>query len=94
LHVPVPQAIPPRRFTPAQLARLAQSSPTMACECPLHLVDIVNSLAAFEKYSAECESRSPADAAMHRLLHSITATARALMEGGLERVVQAEGITL
>jgi MerR family transcriptional regulator, light-induced transcriptional regulator len=92
VSVPAPQAIPPRRFSPAQLGRIARSSPAMACECPHHMVDLVNNLAAFEKYSEECESRNPADAALHALLHSITATARALMETGLERVVKAEGI--
>lgn len=94
VSVPGPQAIPPRRFAPGQLARIALSSPTMACECPHHLVDLVTSLAAFEKYSEECESRNAADASLHALLHSITATARALMETGLERVVEAEGIEL
>lgn len=92
ISVPGSQVIPPRRFPPGQLARIARSSPTMACECPHHLVDLVNSLVAFERYSAECESRSPSDAALHALLHSITATARALMESGLERVIEAEGI--
>jgi MerR family transcriptional regulator, light-induced transcriptional regulator len=92
VSVPGPQAIPPRRFSPEQLARIARSSPVMACECPHHLVDLVNSLVAFETYSAECESRNPADAMLHALLRSITATARALMEAGLERVVKAEGI--
>jgi DNA-binding transcriptional MerR regulator len=94
IAVPGPQTIPPRRFAPAQLARIAVSSPAMACECPHHLVDLVNSLVAFEKYSAECESRSPADASLHALLHSITATARSLMENGLARVVEAEGIEI
>jgi MerR family transcriptional regulator, light-induced transcriptional regulator len=97
LQVAVPgphQAIPPRRFSPGELARIARSSPTMACECPHHLVDLVNSLVAFETYSGECEARDPADATLHALLLSITATARALMETGLERVVKAEGIEL
>lgn len=89
--VPGPRGIPPRRFMPEQLARIALSSPTMACECPHHLVNLVNSLSAFEKYSEECESHDDKDAQVHALLHSIAATARALLETGLERVLEAEG---
>jgi DNA-binding transcriptional MerR regulator len=94
VSIPSLNAIPPRRFTASQLARIAESSPNIACECPHHLADLVNRLVAFEIYSAECESRSPADASVHALLHAITATARALMESGLERVARAEGISL
>ena len=88
------QAIPPRRFAPELLARIALASPTIACECPHHLVELITSLDAFEKYSEECEDRSPQDARLHALLHSIAASARALLETGLERVMEADGIKL
>lgn len=91
VSVPGPRGIPPRRFAPEQLARIALSSPIMACECPHHLVNLVNSLSAFEKYSEQCESHDDKDAQVHALLHSIAATARALLETGLERVLEAEG---
>jgi voltage-gated potassium channel Kch len=94
IFVPDPQGIPPRRFAPEQLARIALSSPIMACECPHHLVDLVNSLAAFEKYSEECESRNFKDSQVHALLRSIAGAARALLETGLERVIESEGIPL
>jgi hypothetical protein len=94
VSVPSPQGIPPRRFAPEQLARIALSSPTMACECPHHLVDLVNSLAAFERYSEECESRNFKDAQVHALLRAIAGTARALLETGLERVIESEGMSL
>ncbi len=94
VSVPGPAGIPPRRFAPEQLARIALSSPTMACECPHHLVNLVNSLAAFEDYSQQCENRNDKDAQIHALLHSIAGTARALLETGLERVIETEGIAL
>ena len=86
--------VPPRRFSPDQLARIAANATSMKCECPHHLVDLVNSLVAFETYSNECVNLYPHDAQIHELLHKTTAAARALMETGLARVIEAEGISV
>jgi hypothetical protein len=84
--------VPPRRFDDAGLARVAASSPTVRCECPHHLADLIANLAAFERYSEECEIRNAEDAALHAFLHAATAQARSLMETALVRVLEAEGI--
>jgi DNA-binding transcriptional MerR regulator len=86
--------IPPRRFADADLLRIATASPSVRCECPHHLVDLVLALNAFENYSAECEDRNAEDAALHAYLHTATAQARAMMEVALARVVAAEAILL
>jgi hypothetical protein len=83
-----------RRFTPGQLARVAATAPSIACECPHHLAALINSLAAFETYSAQCESRNPQDAQVHAMLHATTAAVRAQFEQALERVLAHEGIAL
>ena len=85
-------AIPPRRFDSDALIRIAAASPTVRCECPHHLVQLVSSLVAFENYSRECENRNADDAALHAFLHAATAQARATMEAALARVIEAEGI--
>jgi DNA-binding transcriptional MerR regulator len=82
------------RFDERTLAQLAQISTTVRCECPRHVVDLLLSLRAFERYSAECENRSPADAELHRQLGRFAGRARALFEEALVRVAQAEGILL
>jgi DNA-binding transcriptional MerR regulator len=82
------------RFDERTLAQLAQISTTVRCECPRHVVDLLLSLRAFERYSAECENRSPADAELHRQLGRVAGSARALFEEALVRVAQAEGIPL
>lgn len=82
------------RFDERTLAQLAQVSTTVRCECPRHLVDLLLSLRAFERYSAECENRSPADADLHRHLGHVAGSARVLFETALVRVAQAEGIPL
>jgi DNA-binding transcriptional MerR regulator len=86
------EPIPPRRFNNEELARLATASTTVKCECPHHLADLVMSLSAFENYSAECESRSAEDAALHAYLHVTTAKARSMLEQALARVAEAEGL--
>jgi hypothetical protein len=83
---------PPRRFDAETLAGLATASTTVRCECPHHLVQLVYGLSAFERYSAECESRNLEDAALHAYLHLTTARARALIEDALARVADGEGL--
>lgn len=87
-------ASPPPRFNERTLAQLALASTTVRCECPRHIVELLLSLGAFERYSAECENRNPADAELHRYLGRVAGNARALFEEALVRVAQAEGIAL
>ena len=88
---------PPRRFDAAALAhiaRMAAAGSSVACECPRHLADLVLQLSAFETYSAECQGRSPGDAALHAHLQRVAGHARALLESALVRVAEAESIAL
>jgi len=89
-----PQRPPVRRFTPEQLARVAAMVPAIACECPHHLVDLISGLTAFETYSSQCQHRNPKDAEVHALLEATAGRARALLEEGLGRVIEHEGIQL
>jgi len=82
-----------RLFNQQQIARLANTSSTIECECPKHLAQLVGDLSAFEMYSANCANRDDDDAALHRYLHQTTAQARALVEVALKKVADAEGLT-
>ncbi|HET7731426.1 MAG TPA: MerR family transcriptional regulator [Usitatibacter sp.] len=93
LSWPVAQ-LHPMRFDERTLARVALASTTVACECPHHLVELLLDLGAFERYSAECANRSPADAALHRDLQRVASTARAMLEDALARVAAADGLDL
>ena len=70
------------------MADLAERPTAIACECPRHLAEIVMQLVNFERYSDDCGSRSPADAALHRHLSGLAGAARTLFEQALERVVR------
>ena len=84
----------PIRFQPQFLAELSDASRTIECECPKHIVDLVLDLGGFERYSAECASRSPTDVVLHLELQRAAGLARSIMEQALERVAVAEGIAL
>lgn len=87
-------AIPARRFDDPALAQLALAANSIACECPRHLAEILLTIASFERYSAQCETSSPADAALHHQLQHSAAQARHLLEQALERLAHSEGLLL
>jgi len=84
----------PRRWDDAALADFASRSTTVACECPRHVAELLVQLSYFERYSAECENRNTADAALHAYLARVAADARARFESALERVALHEGVLL
>ncbi len=86
--------VTPRRFDSRALTEISLASVTLNCECPHHISELLVRMGNFETYSAECESRSPADAALHHYLTQVTGNARAMLEEALVRVVEAEGISL
>ena len=88
------QTPPAPRFDSKSLAELSMTTVSLQCECPHHIAQLLVQLGNFEIYSAECEHRSPADAALHQYLNQVTGNARAMMEIALERVMEAEGMTL
>ena len=85
---------PPRRYDDETLSRMAALSSTVKCECPRHLAELIASLSGFERYSAECESRSPRDAALHAYLHATASQARHMIENALDHVIEIEDIKL
>ena len=84
--------VAPRRFSDEALARLAGMRSQVACECLRHMSEIVAQLAGFERYSQDCISTGPADAALHRHLSHTAGAARAMFEQALQRVVNDEGL--
>ena len=83
-----------RRYSRAQLGSLREIQSTVDCECPNHLSELLLGLTAFEDYSAACENKSDADAAVHRMLHDSTVRARAIMEEALTKLMVHEKIVL
>ncbi len=82
----------PRLFDDVRLARVMEWHSAVQCECPSHVASLVASAVAFERYSQDCEDRSPEDAALHRYLATASARVRHELETMLERVCEHEGI--
>lgn len=87
-------ALAPRRFDDAALTAIAGLSPSLACECPRHVAELLMQLSSFESYSAGCVNRSPADAELHAYLQQVAGASRVLFESALERVARHEGLRL
>jgi len=87
-------AVPPRRWDDAALSEFAGRSSTIACECPLHVTELLMQLSHFEAYSAECRHRNTADAELHAYLQQVAAASRARFEAALEYVALHEGLVL
>jgi DNA-binding transcriptional MerR regulator len=84
--------LPTRLIDDDQLMHIAKFATSIHCECPRHLVDLLQMLTSFERYSAQCANRNEDDASLHRDLHHTAAHARSALEQALLRVAQAEGI--
>lgn len=88
------QSAPPkRRYTDKQISELLTLVPSIECECPNHIAQLLIGLNAFETYSQECENATPSDKALHSQLLELTGQARGLMEKAADQVVEAEGIS-
>lgn len=72
-----------RLFSERQLAQIANSNPTIKCECPHHISALVASLVSFEKYCEHCEIEAPNDAEIHTHLGKEIARARGIVEEAL-----------
>ncbi len=86
--------VPPRRYDDAALTAIAGLSPTLACECPRHVAELLMQLSSFEAYSAGCVNQDAADADLHAYLQQVAGASRALFEAALERVARHEGLPL
>jgi len=88
------EPVPPRRWDDAALADFANLSPTIACECPRHVAELLMQISYFEVYSAECEHRNAADAELHAYLRQVATASRTRFEAALEHVALHEGLLL
>lgn len=79
-------------FNEEALAKIMTLRNPIACECPRHLAELLMMVGSFERYSAQCESRSDADAHLHMTLHQAAGQARGILEVAMSRLLQTEGM--
>lgn len=83
-----------RRYARSVVAKVAAIEPTMDCECPRHVAELISALSDFETYSENCESKNAQDAILHSYLNIAASHARASMETALSAVAAHENIPL
>jgi DNA-binding transcriptional MerR regulator len=76
-----------RLFSNQALDDIRQSPASIACDCPSHLSELIESLSAFEAYSSECAVENWSDAATHACVYAYANQARWLIEKALATVV-------
>ena len=84
----------PKKYSDETLARVADISTAVLCECPRHVAELLAQLSSFEQYSHECTNKNSADQRLHEHLAEVSGQARALFEHALELIAAHEGITL
>lgn len=92
-----PAAIAPltkQKFTANQLAAVAAMTPSIDCECPNHIAQLLIDISAFEQYCRECKDADPAEVRLHAHLGDITGQARGLFETALIAVAEADNLDL
>jgi MerR family transcriptional regulator, light-induced transcriptional regulator len=81
----------PREFGPRELAAALTLQHALDCECPRHVAQLVESLANFEQYSADCSAENWRDAAVHARVYAFAAQSRWLMERALQALLEEHG---
>ncbi|AUT46639.1 MerR family transcriptional regulator [Achromobacter sp. AONIH1] len=89
-----PSHLPDIRFDESALLTIMASGSGLACECPKHLADLLMMVGSFERYSAQCASRSADDAQLHSDLQRAAGQARAILEAAMEKLATAEGLPM
>lgn len=81
-------------FSTEALIRLTRAKSGVYCECPSQLAELLMSVMAFERYSAQCASQTPEDAALHHRLEAQAGSVRRILEASITEVIRHEGISI
>ncbi len=82
----------PRRYSSEELIAAGKLKSLLDCECPRHIVNILQSLNQFEEYSTQCSIENWQDAAVHACIYAYTNQARNLMEKALKSIIDERGV--
>ena len=89
-----PSARKCRRFSEEDLEVFERHAAAVRCECPTHLMTLIQLSGAFETYSDGCVSKDSQQSALHRYLGDVANQAVTLFETALERIAAEEKIPI
>ncbi|RYZ83764.1 MAG: hypothetical protein EOP06_19330 [Proteobacteria bacterium] len=78
-------------ITDDALASLKNYSDLIECECPNHLMAILDEVRKFQAYTTECITKYPKDASTHRWLQSAATNVDVLLSNTIVQLARMEG---
>lgn len=79
------------RLTTESLQQLTQHADMIECQCPTHLIDILNKIRAFSDYTTECIQKYPNDQATHKWLAGAALNLDTLLSTTIVQLARHEG---
>ena len=64
----------------------------LACECPRHLVDILEKVREFQQYELECKNNSDKDRATHEWLYQAAINLDQMLSATIIQLARLEGM--
>lgn len=78
-------------LTAQAVTQLREHADMLECECPHHLLGILEQVRAFEKYTTECIARFPEDAGTHQWLLNAAFNIDTLLSATVVQLARIEG---
>jgi hypothetical protein len=79
------------RLTGEALTTLREHADMIQCECPTHLIDILEKIREFKSYTHSCIEKFPADAKTHAWLYESAQNLDSLLSGTIAQLARFEG---
>ncbi len=78
-------------LTVESLGKLEKYTDLIECECPAHLMAILDKVRAFDAYTTECITKFPNDAKTHKWLQTAARNVDALLSSTILQLARMEG---
>lgn len=79
-------------ITPEAMASLQAKSPNVSCECPDHLIKILEAVKEFTTYQENCIIEKPSDELTHQWLKSTSVNLEHLLSNTIVSLARMEGM--
>ena len=79
-------------LTKAGAEELQRRASALACECPRHLIGILDQVRAFQAYEQTCISRFPQDKETHEWLHLSARNLDQMLSATIVQLARLEGM--
>lgn len=79
-------------FTDEQLLAISEAASVIACQCPSYLVQLLQQVKKFKRYTADCMQEFPEDIEVHHWLSDRAAIIETLLAQTIWELMQKENL--